>query len=220
MRYLIRITAALLMACSGAGAAAAAEASVSLHVRSGPSTSYQVVDTLYAGEHVNVQSCSGGWCQITHSGHDGWVSAGYLAGRNAKGPLHAAPPSPQTTRSHVSLSFSVPGFGFRFGNGGRFEHRPGHHGGRVCFYRDFNYSGPHFCAYPGQHRARLGRRFNDQISSIRITGDAQVQVCENFDHKGRCAVLDKSQKALRGRNNDIISSYRVRQRFGHVGRGK
>ena len=56
-----------------------AAATTSVNVRSGPGTSYGVVDTLYSGEAVNVSTCqSTGWCKITHSGPDGWVSAKYL----------------------------------------------------------------------------------------------------------------------------------------------
>lgn len=212
MRHLNSIFAASLLTLATGGIAAAAEATTALHVRSGPSTGYPVVDTLYAGETVNVEQCSGGWCQITHSGPDGWASASYLAGIGDGSGGRSGPPPRQYPRQqpNVSLSFNVPGFGFWVGNGGRFPHRPGRHEGYVCFYRDFNYQGGRFCVRPGQHDARLGPRWNDQISSIRISGDVQVQVCEDFNYGGRCAVLDKSRRALTGRNNDIISSYRVR----------
>lgn len=60
-------------------AASAAEARASVNVRSGPGTSYRVVDQLFRGEDVNVRRCSSnGWCYITHPGPDGWVSARYL----------------------------------------------------------------------------------------------------------------------------------------------
>ena len=60
-------------------AANAAEARSAVNVRSGPGTSYRVVDRLFRGEDVNVRRCrSNGWCYITHPGPDGWVSARYL----------------------------------------------------------------------------------------------------------------------------------------------
>lgn len=63
-------------------AALAAQSTTSLNVRSGPSRHHHVVDVLYPGEHVDVETCrQNGWCFINHRGHDGWVSARYL--RNA-----------------------------------------------------------------------------------------------------------------------------------------
>ena len=63
-----------------AGAALAAVATGSVNVRSGPGTGYQVLDQLYAGEHVSVVDHAGGWCGISRAGADGWVSCAYLAG--------------------------------------------------------------------------------------------------------------------------------------------
>ncbi len=77
------LTATALAAVAGLGfstASFADEATASVNVRSGPSTSYRVVDTLYPGEQVNIETCrSSGWCYITHPGPDGWVSARYLS---------------------------------------------------------------------------------------------------------------------------------------------
>ena len=207
----ITLAAATVFAMLGAGAAEAAQSTVSLNVRSGPSTGYGVVDTLYAGEQVDVAECrSNGWCRITHSGPDGWVSSRYLTNIDENRGGGGSGGSNNNNRSpNVDFSFNVPGFSFSIGNGGEFRPRPGRPGGQVCFYEDFNYRGDSFCARPGQRDASLGN-FNDRISSIRIRGDAQVQVCEDFNYNGRCAVLDRSRSSLGGRNNDIISSYRVR----------
>ena len=68
--------------------AIAAEAIGGANVRSGPGAGYQVVDTLASGENVTVTECAtNGWCMISHSGPDGWVSANYLTG----GAYEAAP---------------------------------------------------------------------------------------------------------------------------------
>lgn len=196
---------------SSAAAAMAAQSTVALHVRSGPSTGYGVVDTLYAGESVNVQECaSNGWCRITHSGPDGWVSARYLTDTSSRNDRDERPSRPdRTPRPDINFSISGPGFGFSIGNGSGFDWRPRNRGGYVCFYEDFNFRGDRFCARPGQKDRRLGS-FNDKISSIRVVGNAEVQVCEDYNYRGRCAVLDSSNRSLNGRNNDIISSYRVR----------
>jgi uncharacterized protein YraI len=62
-----------------AGAAFAAVATSSVNVRTGPSTSYRVIDTLRPGERVDVTGRSGGWCEVAKSGPNGWVSCAYLA---------------------------------------------------------------------------------------------------------------------------------------------
>lgn len=204
------IAAAMALTAFSATGALAAQSTTTLNVRSGPSTGYSVVDTLYAGEEVNVEQCrSNGWCQISHPGPDGWVSARYLTNVN-EGRTRGRDRDRGNDEPDVSISFGVPGFSFSFGNGGDFRPRPGRYGGQVCFYEDYNYRGDSFCARPGQRDRSLSRNWNDKISSIRIRGDAQVQVCEDFNFGGRCAVLDRSRPSLGGRNNDIISSYRVR----------
>lgn len=93
------VLAAGLVASTGA---MAAQATASINVRSGPSTSYGVVDVLSRGETVNVGECrSNGWCYITHSGPDGWVSSRYLS-------------DGAVTRPQPNISFS---FSFGRGNG-------------------------------------------------------------------------------------------------------
>lgn len=57
-----------------------AAATTSLNVRTGPGTSFAVLDTLFTGEVVDVTECqANGWCMIYHSGPDGWVSGKYLS---------------------------------------------------------------------------------------------------------------------------------------------
>jgi uncharacterized protein YgiM (DUF1202 family) len=78
-----RITTAIAATATailiGTSAASAAQATGSVNVRSGPGTNFGVVDVLSPGETVNVGECrSSGFCYITHSGPDGWVSSRYL----------------------------------------------------------------------------------------------------------------------------------------------
>lgn len=61
-----------------AGPAFAAVATGGVNVRTGPSVSYPILDTLSPGEHVSVNRESGGWCHVSKSGPDGWVSCNYL----------------------------------------------------------------------------------------------------------------------------------------------
>jgi len=184
-----------------------AQATVALNVRTGPSTAYQVVDTLYQGERVDVRQCSGGWCQITHQGPDGFVSQRYLTRSQGRSPQ---PSQPRRTEPEVGFCIDAPNF--RFGvNCDRddFRDRPDRpRNARVCFYEDFNYNGRSFCARPGQGDRRLGN-WNDRISSIRVFGGASAYVCEDWNFNGRCATVSNNRPQLRGRNNDVISSFRV-----------
>jgi hypothetical protein len=78
---LIAALAAVLLSTS----AIAAEAIGGANVRSGPGTSYAIVDHLTGNEGVTVERCSqNGWCFVTHAGPDGWVSATLLADNGNK----------------------------------------------------------------------------------------------------------------------------------------
>lgn len=194
-----------------AGSAFAAQATASVNVRSGPGTNYSVVDTLFPGEQVGIRSCSGSWCLVDNqNGPDGYVSRTYLANDDDV----YVPPSNNNPRPqpNVNLSFNVPGFSFSIGNGGGFTignpPRPGS-ADRVCFYEDWDYQGASFCARPGERLARLGQ-WNDRISSIRVFGDAEAQVCVDNNFNGRCVIVDRSVRNLGNAGNDRISSIRVR----------
>lgn len=208
---------------AGTALAQNAEATTAVNVRSGPSTSYHVVDTLYAGEDVNISRCSGGWCQITHSGPDGWVSDNYL--RPIRGGATVRGGNSNGNANAPDIGFCIQGENFQFGincdpnandnnrrdrGRGRDRGRADRNYAEVCFYEDYGYRGASFCARPGDRDRSLSQRWNDRISSIRIRGNASAVVCEDFNYGGRCARVDNSIRALRGRNNDIISSYRIR----------
>lgn len=69
-RLKIALGAGLLLVSAGAASAATGTATTALNVRSGPGGSYPVIDTLPAGEIVNLLDCTGGWCEIS-MGADG-----------------------------------------------------------------------------------------------------------------------------------------------------
>jgi len=73
------LAGAILLGAATAAFAAEAQATTAVNVRLGPGTQYGIVDQLAPGERVDVLGCSGTWCQISHPGPDGWVSAKYLA---------------------------------------------------------------------------------------------------------------------------------------------
>ncbi len=127
----------LLMATlSATPPATAAEATLSLNVRSGPGTSYRVVDTLFRGENVNVQRCqSNGWCYITHPGPDGWVSARYLVSNDFDDDYLDG------RRMRPDVNFSIIIGGGRFPGFPGFPDRPGGGGSRdelVCLVTFFD----------------------------------------------------------------------------------
>lgn len=200
--------AALFGALLFSTAASAATATTAVNVRNAP-VNGAVVDVLRAGQQVDIDRClSNGWCFVNKAGPDGWVSSRYLS-NDDDGPA----PSRPDRDVDVNIGFSVPGFSFQIGNGG-FDIRPGRpvRPGRdeVCFYERPNFRGDSFCAEPGDDIARLGR-WNDQISSIRVRGDARALVCERTNFNGRCVVISRDAASL-GRADNEVSSLRVRSR--------
>jgi uncharacterized protein YraI len=183
--------------------AAAAEATTNVNVRSGPGTNYRVVDVLRRGQTADIRRQSGGWCEVAKSGPDGWVSCRYLT-ESGRGGGSAGRPD-------VDIEFSIPGFSFSIGEGGFTIGRPGRPDRRaqVCFYEHVGYGGDSFCARPGERIRSLGA-WNDRISSIRVRGGAEAQVCEHNSFRGRCVIVDRNIRNLGRRGNDIISSLRVR----------
>ena len=208
----LAFVAALATAAVLPGIALAATAISTVNVRSGPGTGYSVVDTLRAGEQVDVDRCTSGWCYVEKSGPDGWVSARYLSdddGYSSGGGITIGGGS-NNSDVDVSIGFSVPGFSFQIGNGG-FNFIPGRpirRDAEVCFYERANFRGASFCAEPGDRLARIGS-WNDRISSIDVRGGAQALVCEHTNFNGRCVVVSRDVRDLRGADNRI-SSIRVR----------
>lgn len=88
------------------------QATATVNVRSGPGTQYRIVDSLYRGEEVNIETCrSNGWCLIEHSGPDGWVSARYLSN---DGGDYGDDDNDRPVRLSPNVTFS---FSFGRGNG-------------------------------------------------------------------------------------------------------
>lgn len=69
--------AALLL--SGA-ADAAAITSVSLNIRTGPSTAYPAIAVVPASQPVVVYGCTAGpaWCDVSWGSYRGWIAAAYI----------------------------------------------------------------------------------------------------------------------------------------------
>jgi uncharacterized protein YraI len=98
-----------------AGAAWAAVATASVNVRSGPGTSYRVIDTLAPGDVVDINGRSNGFCRIDAGG---WVSCAYLTAGGGYEPAPRYVPYPV---------YPSPSIGFSFGFGGYPHHHWSHH---------------------------------------------------------------------------------------------
>lgn len=76
---IVSLAAGAILALSSAAALAATAVAVSdTRVRDEAGAYGGWVDTLYAGEEVNVTGCDYGWCYVRHPGPDGWVKQSRL----------------------------------------------------------------------------------------------------------------------------------------------
>lgn len=106
------------------------------------------------------------------------------------------------------------GRGGRGRGGGPWWGRPPIPRSGACFYRDINFGGEYFCASLGS-RAEVPRGTNDEISSVRILGDAEVTVFRDINYQGHSRRFDRDVRDLRRSGwNDRISSYAIERRGG------
>lgn len=202
------VSAAALVFLPAASMAASASASSTANVRSGPGTSFRVIDTLRAGESVDVQGCRSGWCFIEYDDGDseGFVSSSLLRSGSA------------TVQPNFNLSFNFPNGGISIGSGGvtigvgpGASNPPpsgGNLPGDVCFYSGANYTGQRFCMDEGDSKAYVGAAWNNRISSIRNPDGYRVTVCDDAGYDD-CRTYRTSARNL-GDFDNVISSIRVR----------
>jgi uncharacterized protein DUF4214 len=80
----------------------------------------------------------------------------------------------------------------------------------ACFFRDADFRGDYFCVRAGDDVGRLPEDMNDNISSIRIFGRAEVFVWRDIRFNGGSIHFSSSVRNLRDEGwNDRISSLRV-----------
>jgi hypothetical protein len=90
----------------------------------------------------------------------------------------------------------------------------------ACFYEDINYGGRYFCARIGSVIPQMPGGANNDISSIRIFGNAEVTVFRDGGLRGSSRRFSSNIRDLRGVGwNDRISSYRVDPRSSWGGNG-
>jgi hypothetical protein len=129
-------------------------------------------------------------------------------------------PDPMTKRTltvlvlaAAALAISLPAQAQRWGRDD--EPRDG-----VCFYKDTNFHGDYFCARIGENERDLPKDMNDKITSIRLFGDAEVEVFQDARYEGRSTRFDGDVHDLKREGwNDLISSFRVRYSSDRRGYG-
>lgn len=209
-KLMIAVTAAIfsILASTVAAMAVPATATGAVNVRTGPSTSYAIVDQLYAGENVEVTQCQSGWCYVQHSGPDGWVSGNYLSIANQPQPQPQPQPNDPDCNFGLQVGPGGPNFSINCGNGNPTP-PPAPVTPKVCFHSGNNYSGNSFCVNAGSGNSNLGGYWNDRISSVQVQSGASVQVCRNSGFGGFCQTYSSSVPVLNGFLNNQISSYQT-----------
>ena len=88
----------------------------------------------------------------------------------------------------------------------------------VCFYEDINYGGRYFCASVGSSLEHVSGGADDEISSIRVFGNAEVTVYRDSNFRGESRRFDSNVEDLRSAGlNDRVTSYRVTYRGSSQG---
>ncbi len=88
----------------------------------------------------------------------------------------------------------------------------------ACFYRDANFEGEFFCVNAGREFSSLPSGMDDQISSIRTFGNAEVTIFRESQFKGLSTDFRGDVRNLKDEGwNDRLSSLRIRR--GHGGGG-
>jgi hypothetical protein len=90
----------------------------------------------------------------------------------------------------------------------------------ACFYRDANFRGDYFCVNAGRDYSSLSSDMNNQISSIRLFGGAEVTIFQDTRFNGRSRDFRGDVRNLKDDGwNDRLSSLRVRGGYNGGGGG-
>jgi uncharacterized protein YraI len=196
--------AAGLLLSGSAAIAVEAQAAGSANVRSGPGTSYDIVDTLASGEVVDVVECNGAgtWCRIEHSGPDGWVSRSLLEA--------AEDDDAGSPEIEFGMTIPLPGGGsITFGTPGYEPPDPTPGPKQVCVYDLPNYGGASVCVNAGMSDTAIAGFWNNRVTSLRVFGGAHIRLCQNNNYGGFCNVFSNDVPALGSGLNNKASSYQV-----------
>ncbi len=200
----LAITAMALL--TSTAAAIEAKAKTAANVRTGPGTGYAVVDTLHAGEIVDVAQCNAAntWCKIYHTGPDGWVARSLLGAPDGGGGGNVQFGVVIPLPGGGSIVFGTPGYtppspppgpppGFK----------------KVCVYDGPNYTGAQVCVNAGMSDSNIGGWWNNRVTSLRVFGGAHIRLCQNPGYGGFCNVYSSNQPHLGPAMNNKASSYQT-----------
>ena len=85
----------------------------SLYVRSGASTSHNILGTVTKGNSVEIKDTQNGWHKISYNGNDGWVSGKYISSTSAGSSTSTG--TTQTTKTGTITAFTLDSYGEQFG---------------------------------------------------------------------------------------------------------
>ncbi|WP_295806065.1 peptidase inhibitor family I36 protein [uncultured Nitratireductor sp.] len=187
-----------------------------LDMHQGPGTDYRAVLTIPRGARVGILRCTDRyeWCEVGYAARSGWVSARHL--RDTRRRFQDRPVSD----IGAALGIELFDFVLRELDEGRSEdegfdddrfegvRRPTPR--NVCFYDRPDYRGRPFCAGIGDDARAIADRWDGRVASIRVGKRTSLEICSRRNHRGRCDLLTRDVRLLRGRS--AVASYRVHRR--------
>lgn len=198
MRLMIMAITSVLVS-STLAFAAPMYATSAVNVRSGPGVSHARIDALSKGARVDATRCNSGWCHVTHSGRNGWVSSRYLS----KSSNRSSGNNPDVNFS-IGMDANGPNFSFSIGNPPlRIS------SGRACFYESTNYSGKSVCVGAGHVDSAISPPWSNNISSLRLSGGATATLCSSWFFGGYCHTFRGNAHSLGPFLNNNTSSLKV-----------
>lgn len=224
-KILLVVVATLSVLMSHVSASAgAAQATTAVNVRSGPGTSYQVVDTVRAGEVVDATECNQSrWCYVKHDGSDGWVSGKYLTavrannggtqGNNCKFTFKLDKTGPSfTSECDEPIGFDdVEEYNTQNDDNEDdiIERNPRHTAAsaNVCLYTGINYTGTEICQ--GVSILNNLRARSDTFASVKIYNGAAVKLCTEPAFAGTCKTYVQDRARLHNSVYKNASSMQV-----------
>lgn len=209
------IGAAALATCvlsAGSVLAVEAAAKSAVNVRTGPGTSFGIVDQLTAGEVVNVTECApSNFCFVEREGADGWVSANYLTAVEEEEDEEMEEGG--GSNPDCSFGFVVgpagPSMSINCGDGPMPPAPPTPPAAaEACLYTGNNFNGDDLCVGVGIRNA-LNATFNNKISSIELSGGAKAMLCDGPNLTGVCKNITTDTAPLQPSINNKTSSFSI-----------
>ena len=211
------LAALVLLAGAASASAFEAEAKSAVNVRTGPGTTYGIVDKLEPGELVTVTECApNNFCFVEHDGPDGWVSASFLIPADDAAADDAAPGAGKNPKCSFGFTMGPdgPSLSVNCGNAAPpppapepSDDAPSDDEPGACFYTGTNFSGDQLCMGLGQ-KMSLGA-YNDKISSVELYGGAVARICTDINFGGTCQNITADKAALGAAVNNKTSSIKV-----------